>query len=131
MRFLAGQLGQLERSSRCEAELHAAQYAALQQRFDRLRSERRGDEATTTMTEELKREYFQALGVGMKLNMALQGQNPNLDLASLYDEARDTLPYTDWNRFLSLKLSLELQPKKRDSISAELTQLFRKNAQQH
>jgi hypothetical protein len=124
VRFLAGQLAQLERQTRGENELREAQMSALQERLAKEKSAR----GEGVAVEELKREYFQALGVGMKLNLAMQGQNANLDVSSLFEEVRDTLPFQDWNRFLSLKLSLDLQPKKRESLTAELTQLFRKKA---
>ncbi len=102
---------------------------AAQQRVAKLRSGDKEEPDVNKVVEDLKREFFQALGVGMKLNLMMQGQSANLDLSSLYEEVRDALPYSEWNKYLSLKLSLDLQPKKRDSIAGELAQLFRKNKQ--
>jgi hypothetical protein len=133
VRFLAGQLAQLERSSKAELELKESQLIVMQERVQKLRSELNGSGAAVAVDvkaiEELKREFFQALGVGMKLNLAIQGQSANLDLTSLYEEVRDSLHYSEWNRYLSLKLFLDLQPKKRESITLELAQLFKKNKQ--
>jgi DNA repair exonuclease SbcCD ATPase subunit len=130
VRFLATQLAETERRGKSELELRDAHCEALRETVARLRLRAAGDAATGTLAkqvEELKREYFQALGVGMKLNLAMQGQNVNVDLASLYDEVRDTLPYADWNRFLSLKLSLQTEASaaRRQSLMAELAQLHR------
>ncbi len=132
VRFLANQLAETERRGKGELELREAHCEALRETVAALRRRAAGDAATGLLArqvEELKREYFQALGVGMKLNLAMQGQNVNLDLASLYDEARDALPYADWNRFLSLKLSLQMEASaaKRQSLMAELAQLHRKH----
>ena len=56
----------------------------------------------------------------MKLDLAMQGRNANVDLMELYGQVSDTLPFTLWNKYLSLALARELDPAKRESISLQL-----------
>jgi hypothetical protein len=128
VRFLATQLAHVERHATGEIDVRESHIDALKQRVQQLKEKRSSDEVLAEMqrvVDGLKREYFQALGVGMKLNLAMGGQNVNLDLTSLYDEVSESLPYTNWNRYLSLKLSQELNPDHRASITTELSAMLK------
>jgi hypothetical protein len=60
----------------------------------------------------------------MKLNLAMQGQSANIDLMGLYEQVADTLPFTMWNKFLSLSFALELNPGRQQAIMAQLNALL-------
>ncbi|MDP2439578.1 MAG: hypothetical protein Q8P67_27835, partial [archaeon] len=49
--------------------------------------------------ENTRKELFYALAVGIKLNMAESGANTNVDVASMYDEAKN-LHYSKWNDWI-------------------------------
>jgi len=50
--------------------------------------------------EELKKEYFYALGISIKLNQTLNGYSFNLDISKLYEEAK-YLGFREWNGWLN------------------------------
>lgn len=49
--------------------------------------------------EVLQKEYFFALAVGIKLNLAIQGINVNLNAASLWEAAKK-MEFRDWNGWI-------------------------------
>lgn len=54
--------------------------------------------------EELQREFFFALALGIKLNRMVQGQSTNLDVARLWEQARH-LHFSEWNRWIQAEVS--------------------------
>lgn len=50
--------------------------------------------------EDMKREFFFTLTVGIKLNRTLQGQPCNLDAHALWDRAK-LIHYRKWNDWLN------------------------------
>ena len=54
----------------------------------------------------LKKEYFLALAVSVKLNRSLEGKLSNLDIISLYEKAvTDNVPFKAWPNFISSQLA--------------------------
>lgn len=128
---MAQQLAEVEKRSKTEIDLRdvAVEYTRVQnvrlkERLAEARLASGVDPQLLAQFETLKREYFHALGVGMKLNLAMQGQLANVDLMALYEQVSDTLPFTQWNKFLSLSLAAELNPSKHEAITAQLNSLL-------
>lgn len=126
VQFMATQLSETERRAKADlhlrdatVELCRAQNVQLRERLHAARVAAGADPNLLAELEALKREYFQALGVGMKLNLAMQGETANLDLRSLFDQYC-SVPFTHWNKILSLELARELNPERNDAIAAQL-----------
>ena len=48
--------------------------------------------------DELKKDLFYSVAVGLKLNLAMRGQSCNIDIASLYEKGQyiDRKKWTEW-----------------------------------
>ena len=134
VRFLAGQLDQASRMAAAQLSLHEATVAALRHRLRRAREERekeenggeRADSDESALEISLKREYFMALGVSMKLQLAAQGEVANLDVSSLYAaEVADVLPPALFNRYLSLRIDQHLYPARRAQLTEDIASMLR------
>jgi len=67
---------------------------------------------------EVKRSYFFSLGVGMKLNLSIQGKPCNINVAQLFEEANSTVPFRLWNAWLTSKIQQSTQEEERAIAAA-------------
>ena len=89
------------------------------------RDEEAGDAALRQELKALERDYFMALGIGLKLHLASQGLSVNVDVTALFSEVADVLPHSLYNRYLSLRFDQLLYPDQYDRIADQLTAMLR------
>jgi PH domain len=108
--FLSAELTRVEQSSKAQLkakdehlddlkrELADVRHAYQQLRKKALLAEGVDDDALSEL-EKVRKELFYALAVGIKLNLALNGTSCNVDIASMYEDARN-IDYRRWNDWI-------------------------------
>jgi hypothetical protein len=80
--------------------------------------------------DEMKREFFFTLAIGIKLNRTLQGVPCNLDTQHLWEQAKH-LHHSKWNEFLHTQFAQLQQTTSSQSPSNDGSRQVRMNDPQH